>query len=90
MALTAIELWERIRAHERTFFKTHQGQFFTYRIDRDEVVPSHSDVRIERAVFERVFPMLPLADPRKIAKFVDGWIYVAAILHDERIRGKDW
>jgi hypothetical protein len=90
MPVTADEVWERIRALEREFFRTHQGQLFTYRLDGDALCPSHSDLRIPRADFALVFPMLPLADPRKIAKFVTGYAYVAAVLHDRRVRRDDW
>ncbi len=89
-ALTLDEIWRRICAQEREFFQTHQGQWFSYRIEEDCVFPSHSDLRIARADFERIIPMLPLADPRKIAKYVTDFRYVAAIVSDPRIAKDDW
>lgn len=84
------EVWERIRAQEREFFQTHQQRWFTYRIEDGWVLPSQTDLRIPRDDFERVFPMLPLPDPRKIAKHVTGYVYVAAIVGDPRISRGDW
>lgn len=83
-------VWERICAQERKFFKTHQNEHFTYRIEDGVLIPSHSDARIPRADFEMTFPMLPLPDPRKIAKFVKSYPHVAAILGDPRISQGDW
>ncbi len=88
--LTFDDIWARIAAQEREFFETHQHQWFTYRLADDCLLPSHSDLRIPRADFERVVPMLPLSDPRKIAKFVTGYRYLAAVLSDPRVSRGDW
>lgn len=90
MAVTFEEVWGRIAALEREFFQTHQGRWFTYRIEADRVRPSHTDLAIPRADFELVLPMLPLPDPRKIAKFVTGYPYVAAIMMDPRVSRGAW
>ena len=93
MGLTQDEIWRRISEHQGEFFQTHQGLWFTYRLAGPagtELRPSHSDLAIPRADFERVMPLLPLADPRKIAKFVTGYPYVAAVLSDPRISLGDW
>ena len=82
-------VWERIGANEREFFKTDEGNWFTYRIEGDSLLPSQTDLRIPRADFELAFPMLPV-HPAKLNKFVKGPAYVWAILHDERIRADDW
>ena len=84
------EIWSRIVALEGEFLRTHQGRLFTYRIEGDALLPSHSDLRIPRADFERVLPMLPLPDPRKIAKHVTGYPYVAALLADPRLSRGEW
>lgn len=84
------EIWSRIAALEGEFLRTHQGRLFTFRIAGDELLPSHSDLRIPRADFERVLPMLPLLDPRKIAKHVTGYPYVAALLADPRVSRGQW
>lgn len=78
--------WARIVEHSGEFFQTQAGEWFTYRVEGECVLPSHSDVRIPRADFERVFPMLPLVSPAKIGRYVTGAKWVHAILHDERVR----
>ena len=83
------DVWERICANEREFFKTDGGRWFTYRIEEDIVRPSQSEARIARSDFERVFPMLPVP-PAKLNKYVDGPAFVWAILHDPRISGGRW
>jgi hypothetical protein len=90
MALTPDAVWERICAQAGEFFKTHRNEWFTYRIEGDHLLPSHADLRIPRSDFELALPMLPLSDPRKIAKYVAGWAHVAAVLHDPRIAQGDW
>ena len=84
------EIWRRIVALEREFFRTHQNEWFTYRVVDDCLLPSRSELRIPRADFERVAPMLPLSDPRKIAKYVAGYPYVAAVLSDPRVSRGEW
>jgi len=84
------EIWSRITALEGEFLRTHRQLLFTYRIEGEALLPSHTELRIPRADFERVVPMLPLSDPRKIAKFVTGYPYVAAILSDARISRGAW
>jgi hypothetical protein len=83
-------VWERIAGCEREFFQTHQNRWFTYRLEQETLLPSQTDLRISRADFERVFPMLPLRDARKIAKHVTGYPYVAAVLGDKRISKGAW
>ena len=89
-ALTLDEIWQRIEAQTGEFFKTHQGRWFTDRIEGDTLLPSQTDVRIPRSDFELVVPMLPLADPRKIAKFVTDYVHVAAVISDKRISKGQW
>ena len=84
------EIWQRIVTREREFFLTHQNQWFTYRVVDDCLLPSRSELRIPRADFERVVPMLPLSDPRKIAKYVTGYPFVAAVLCDPRVSHGEW
>ncbi len=88
--LTLDEIWDRICQLEGEFLRTHQQRWFTYRVEGAEVLPSHSELRIPRADFERVVPMLPLGDVRKIAKHVAGYPYVAAILSDPRVSRGEW
>lgn len=84
------EIWRRICALEREFFQTHQKRWFTYRIEGDCLLPSHEELRVPRSDFELVVPMLPISDPRKIAKLVTGYPYVAAVINDPRVSRGDW
>ena len=84
MALTSDAVWERICAQAGEFFKTHRNEWFTYRIEGDELRPSQSDLSIPKSDFELAFPMLPVP-PAKLNRFVSGPRYVWAILHDPRV-----
>jgi hypothetical protein len=84
------EVWRRIAAHERGFFRTQSGAWFTYRIDGDTLRPSRSDVAIPRRDFELAYAMVPFPSPAKVGRFVRGANYVHAVLHDERISGGSW
>ncbi len=84
------DIWQRIVGKSGEFFQTQAGAWFTYRIEADTALPSHTELRIPRSDFERVFPLLPLPSPAKIGKFVTGANYVWAILHDPRITEGRW
>ena len=81
--------WARIALHAGEFFKTDQGAWFTYKLDGEAVCPSQSELRIPRADFALVFPLLPVP-PAKLNKVVAGPKYVWAILHDARISTGEW
>jgi hypothetical protein len=83
-------VWSRIAAHEREFFRTHLGRWFTYRIEGEALLPSHTDVRIPRADFELALALLPIRLPQKLARHVTDYEHVWAVLHDERISQGDW
>jgi hypothetical protein len=84
-------VWARIVALEREFFRTPKHERpFTYRIESEHLLPSHTDLRIPRADFDRVLPMLPISTPAKIAKYVTGFEYVFAVLHDPRVTRGEW
>ncbi|MEE9282265.1 MAG: hypothetical protein V3V67_19040 [Myxococcota bacterium] len=82
-------VWSSIRENAGEFFKTSEGLWFTYRLEADELVPSHSELRIPRSDFELAFPLLPVP-PAKLNKFVKGPKYVWAILHDPRVAAGRW
>ena len=84
------EVWERIRKHERAFFQTRLGVWFSYRLEGDVLLPSRTEFRIPRSDFALAYPLLPLPTPGKINRLVTGASYVYAILHDERISGGAW
>ncbi len=82
-------VWSRIRERGGEFFKTGEGQWFTYKVEGDVIQPSHSELRIPRSDFELAFPLLPVP-PAKLNKFVTGPKFVWAILHDPRISVGRW
>ena len=84
------EVWRRIVAHERAFFRTQAGAWFTYRIDGDALRPSQSDAVIPKSDFELAYAMVPFPSPAKIGRFVTGGNWVHAVLHDERIACGSW
>ena len=83
-------VWSRITAHEREFFKTHLDRWFTYRIEGDTLLPSHSELRIPRADFDLGLALVPISLPQKLARHVTDYEHVWAILHDERISQGAW
>lgn len=88
--ITGDLVWSRIAAHAGEFFRTHQGRWFTYRIEDDALVPSHRDVRIPRAEFELALSMLPIPLPQKLARHVTDYEHLWAVLNDERISEGAW
>ena len=83
-------IWKRITAHEREFFKSHLDRWFTYRIEGERLLPSHSELEIPRSDFELALALCPIALPQKLARHVTDYEFVWAILHDERISQGDW
>ena len=50
------EVWRRILEHEAKGFQTRLGRLFTYRVEGDCVLPSHSDFRIPKGDFALAYP----------------------------------
>lgn len=82
-------VWGRIVSHQTEFFKTGEGNWFTYRVHGNALRPSRTELSIPRLDLERAFPLLPIP-PAKLNKFVTGPAYVWAILHDPRISAGHW
>ena len=83
-------MWERIVRAAGAFFQTKGGRYFTYRIDGELVLPSHSDARILKEHFALAYQIVPIPGAGKIARLVKGPEYVWAILHDPRISEHRW
>ena len=81
--------WERVVRNAGEFFKTGEGTWFTYKVDGEHLLPSHSELRIPRSDFQKAFPLLPV-HPAKLNKFVSGPKFVWAVLHDPRISEGKW
>lgn len=91
MATTSFpEVWARIASHAGQRFSTKSGRAFRYSIRRDALVTDYADSPLARANFSVALKQVPFDGPGSIAQSVRGSAYVWAILHDPRIRGKDW
>ena len=84
------QVWERVVRNSGAFFQTKGGRYFTYTIDGDFLLPSHTDLRIRKDHFALAYQIVPIPGAGKIARVVDGPEYVWAILHDERISRGRW
>lgn len=82
--------WARIAAHAGERFATKRGLPFTYVVQRDTLITDRTEYPLTKANFERALKIVPFAGPGRINEDVRGPAYVWAILHDSRIRGKDW
>ena len=83
-------VWARITSHAGQRFSTKTGRSFTYRIRHDALVTDCTDHPLAKANFSEALKQVPFDGPGRIAQAVRGPAYVWAILHDSRIREKDW
>jgi len=83
-------VWARIASHAGQRFSTKTGRPFTYSIERDALVTDRTDYPLAKINFSEALKQVPFGGPGMIAQTVRGPAYVWAILHDSRIRGKDW
>lgn len=76
-------------------FQTKRDLPLTYDLVDDYVIPSRTAWRIPKANFELYYDRGPVDGPGGILKDetlkkIQGPSYLWAIMHDERIRPKDW
>jgi hypothetical protein len=83
-------VWARIESHAGQRFSTKTGRPFKYSIERDALVTDSTDYPLSKGNFAEALKQVPFDGPGRIAQTVRGPAYVWAILHDSRIRGKDW
>jgi hypothetical protein len=83
-------VWARIASHAGQHFSTKTGRPFTYSIERDALVTDRTDYALAKTNFSEALKQVPFDGPGRIAQTIRGPAYVWAILHDSRIRGKDW
>ena len=83
-------VWARIASHAGQRFCTQNGVPFTYAIGPDGLVTDRTDHPLAKASFSVALKQVPFDGPGKIAQSVRGPAYVWAILHDPRIRAKEW
>ena len=84
------ELWDGLRRFEGDEFETKTGRRFTYEITGAVLRPSRTDYNLSKAEFEKALALVPFDGPGVINRTVRGPAYMWALLHDKRIRGRDW
>jgi hypothetical protein len=92
--MAAIErVWERIRRHAGSEFRTVTGLPFTYEVPGQFLRVTRDGEEINRSLsrtnFERALAMMPAENPGRL-KGRQGASYTWAILMDPRIRATDW
>ncbi|MFN8092435.1 MAG: hypothetical protein U0599_09490 [Vicinamibacteria bacterium] len=88
--VTADELWARLMGLVGEEFTTTTGLPFTYEIAGNTLRPSRANQNIGRHDFEKALRIVPIDNPGVISDLVRGSAYVWALLHDHRVRGRDW
>jgi hypothetical protein len=84
-------IWKRIIDHEGETFHTKTGLPFKYKIiDAFTVIPNRTGYPLHRSNFEKAYRLAPLKGPGEINEIVRGPAYVWAVLHDPRIRQRDY
>ena len=83
-------VWSRISGRAGDGFETKRGLPFTYVIDGDGLVPDQTHYRLSRGNFARAYALVPFDGPGSVNSLVRGPSYVRAILHDARIRARDY
>ena len=84
------EDWSRVKVLEGASFETKTGKPFTFEVDGDVLRPSRTQYNLSRADFAKALSLCPLDGPGTINDLVRGPAYIWAILHDPRVRKKDW
>ncbi|MCT4607514.1 MAG: hypothetical protein N4A64_15670 [Marinisporobacter sp.] len=79
------EVWTLICKHSGGIFKTKKSKEFTYTIQKEYVIPSRKNYKIDKKDFEKAYRMMPLDGPGVINDVIRGPSYVWAILNDNRI-----
>jgi hypothetical protein len=83
-------VWNRIRASAGKPFETKTGKPFTYTVDGNVFRPSRTDYQISKADFGTALALAPFEGPGIVSDTVRGPSYIWPVLHDSRIRQKDW
>lgn len=88
--LSIDDLWSRLRSLEGHDFETKTGKPFTYEISGDVFHPSRTKYNVSKSEFRKALALVPFDGPGVINRTVRGPAYVWAVLHDGRIRKRDW
>ncbi len=84
------KVWNRIKAHEGDDFETKRGKPLTYKINDKILHTSRTKRHIHKNEFKKALKHVPCDGPGVLSNMVQGSSYIWAILHDKRIRKKDW
>ncbi len=84
------EVWERIIKNARKVFYTKKKLKFTYTVQENNLITNRSRYYLTRKDIMSAYRHVPLERPGELAGLVRGQSYIWAILHDKRIRKKDW
>lgn len=88
--LSVDAVWRRMKAMEGKEFETKTGKPFTFEISGNVFHPSRTKYNVAKADFRKVLDFVPIDGPGEINNLVRGPAYIWAVLHDHRIRQKDW
>jgi hypothetical protein len=84
------EIWGRIEEHQGEDFVMKRGDTFTYEVSGNTLVTDRRvPYPIQVTQFEKALEMVPVVGPQQL-HHLRGPSYIWAILHDPRIRRKDW
>lgn len=84
------EVWRRVTEYTGAIFYTKTGYPFTYTVEDDAVKTSRTSYTLYRDQFLKAYNLAPVKGPGEYTNLVRGPSYIWAILHDERIRRKQW
>ena len=84
------DVWRRVTEYSGAIFYTKTGYPFTYTVEDDAVKTSRTSYTLHRDQFDKAYTNAPVKGPGDYTNLVRGPSYIWAILHDERIRRKQW
>ncbi|MHA2405786.1 MAG: hypothetical protein ACXACH_03425 [Candidatus Hermodarchaeia archaeon] len=84
------EVWERITQNAKKVFYTKKGLKFTYAVQGNSLTIDRTKYPLTWKDVMSAYRHVPLEGPGELAGLVRGQSYIWAILHDNRIRKKDW
>ena len=91
MSTTSINnVWARLKELAGQDFETKTGRTFTFEINGDVFRPSRTSYNISKYDFDKALKLVPFEGPGEVNNAVRGPSYVWAVLHDDRVRQKDW
>lgn len=79
-------IWDRIVLHEGEIFTQIKGKEFIYRVVRDTLIPSTTNVVIRKNDLEKALYFCPLANTMPV-QHLRAPSYIFALLTDERVIG---